>query len=80
VSTPKTGAKHRELFPEKILKSRRLALDPFGLDLALKPMFLALQQLIEFLQQLQKPAMVLFLFNQRAQLVHAFAFLRSHPP
>jgi hypothetical protein len=43
-----------------------------------QPVFLAFQQVIQFSNQLQEPAMIPFLFNHRAQLIHAFSFFWFH--
>ncbi|HWJ48264.1 MAG TPA: hypothetical protein VNS62_11465 [Candidatus Udaeobacter sp.] len=41
-------------------------------------LFLAFQQFVKLFDQLQKTVVVLFLFNLRAQLVHAFSIVCSH--
>jgi len=51
---------------------------PRGWRLVLQPAFLPSEQFVEFFNQLQKAMVVSLLLNQRAQLVHAFAFVWSH--
>jgi hypothetical protein len=41
-------------------------------------LFLPFQQFVKLFDQLQKTVVVLFLFNLRAQLVHAFSIVDSH--
>ena len=40
--------------------------------------FFPFKQLVELFDQLQKPVAIMFLLNQGAQLIHAFAFVRCH--
>jgi hypothetical protein len=49
-----------------------------GWGLVLEPLLLLFQQLAEFFDQFEKTVMVLFLLNQCAQLVQAFALVWSH--
>jgi len=49
-----------------------------GLGLVFQPLFLALQQVVEFPDQFQKPGVVFLVLDQLTQLIHAFAFVWFH--
>ena len=72
-SSPKTVATTFQM------RNDEAAVDSYrGRGLVLEALLLAIQQFIEFLDQLQETEVVLFFLNQCAQLVHAFAFVWSH--
>jgi hypothetical protein len=58
---------------ERCFRSRALAFRS-----RFQALFLAFQQFVKLFDQLQKTVVVLFLFNLRAQLVHAFSIIWSH--
>jgi hypothetical protein len=43
-------------------------------------LFFALEQLVQFVDQLEESGVIPLLLDQSAQLIHAFSFIRFHHP